>query len=163
MSPPAGLHLFDRVGETIDGFPVGKLFDGIGVGGAFGHPHDEAYHLPVEDAILLIVEHSGKDGQMFGFPADLLEEFDEIGIGVGLILFRFPGNHIDREEGIGFAVEQFLVFFDEVVDIFVVLAVADAGTDDDRIIAFEIERISCLDGMELDFVFLRTNSVGNIF
>jgi hypothetical protein len=40
---------------------------------------------------------------VFGLPVDLLEKFDEIGVGVGLVLFGLSGDDIDGEEGIGLA------------------------------------------------------------
>jgi len=133
------LHLADQRSKEVDIFPLGILDIRIGIGRAFGHPHDEADHLPIKVAIFLVFEPSGENCQMLGLPVDLLEEFHQIGIGVGLVFFGFSCDNIDRKESIGLTVEQGLVFFDEIIDLLVVFAISDTGSDHDLLERFQID------------------------
>ena len=133
----------------LDCFPVGIFNDCFGIRRAFCHPHDEADHLSVKEAIFLVVQHSCEDSQIFGFPADFFEKLDEIGVGVGLIFFRFSGDDIDREESIWLTVEQLLVFLYKVINIFMVLAVAYTGTYNDFVERVKIKSVGTVNGVNL--------------
>ena len=66
-----------------------------------------------------------------------------------MIFFRFSGDDIDREESIWLTVEQLLVFLYEVINIFMVFAVAYTGTYNDFVESVEIKSVGTVNGMNL--------------
>ena len=92
------LHPVDHLRERAHLCPIGKVDRIPAVGWAAGYPHNEADDLPVEEAVTGIVDFSRKHSQLPGSPCQALQEFDHVGIGVGMAFFRFAGDQIDGEK-----------------------------------------------------------------
>lgn len=68
------LHRADQSSEILNLFPVGEFNDRPGISGAFCHPHDKPYYLPVAEAIPGIIKFTCKNGQFLRLPGNLLQE-----------------------------------------------------------------------------------------
>jgi hypothetical protein len=75
----------------------------------------------------------------------LLEEFLQVRIGLRAVFLGFAGDDIDREEGARLAVEVGPMLVDELEHGGPVLAVADAGADDDLVERGEVDVGGILD------------------
>ena len=159
------LHLTHYMPKSLDLLPVGKFDNRAGMGGSLGDPHDEPYHQAIEKTVFGIVDLAGENRELPGFPGDSLEEFEQIGIGVRLVFFWFARHHIHGKKGVGLAVQQLLVALDEIDHLGTVLAVTDAGADDDFVESRQIDTLPVIDGdqgnLEILLFYYRLQSPAN--
>ena len=89
-----------------------------------------------------IINPAGKDSQFFRTPEDAFKKLLQVGVGFGSVLVWFSGNDIDRKEGIRFSVEYLSVPVDEIRYQRAVLAIADAGADEDLAERAQVQTIN---------------------
>lgn len=140
----------DEFAEIINLFPVGKIDHCIALCRPAGHPHDEADHAAVEEAVAGIVDFACKNRQVFGVPGYLPEELLQIGIRLGRALFRLARHDVHRKEGAGSCVKNGFVLSDEVGHLRIVFAIADARTDDDLVERLQIQGAAFVDRKQTD-------------
>lgn len=119
--------------EGIHAGPVGELDAVMRMGRSVCQPHDESNNLALKEGVPPIVDLAGENCEQDGPPSGLPAESFHVGVRVRRVLSGFSGNGIDREKGAWPVIERALIDPYEVVDLRAMLAVPDAGTDNDFI------------------------------
>lgn len=133
------LHPVDHLRERAHLCPIGKVDRIPAVGWAAGYPHNEADDLPVEEAVTGIVDFSRKHSQFSGSPRQALQEFDHVGIGVGMAFFRFAGDQIDGEKRVRPCSEYRPVALQVLDQLGAMLAVTNTGTHHNLVVRRQVE------------------------
>jgi DNA polymerase III delta prime subunit len=145
-------HRAHTLREGVDPRPVGEVDHGVRVGRSVGDEHDEADHLPVEEPVARVVQLAGEDVRHGRPPAHLLQELEHVGVGLGAVLLRLARHDVDAEEGAGPSGQQGGVLVGEGQHVRPVLAVADAGADDDLVVARDLGRADVFQRPQRDAV-----------
>jgi hypothetical protein len=92
------LHCRYGLAEFLNCIPVGELNDGRQICRSFGHPHDKPDRLPIQKAILRIIDLSSEYAQRRRLPGNLFKKLLQVRIGGRLILLGLSSYDIDCEE-----------------------------------------------------------------
>lgn len=152
------LHIGNLLPKGLNLLPIGKLNHGFWVGRAVRHPHDQSDHQSIEKSVTRVIDLAGKHRQLLGLPGNALQEFLQVGIAGRAVFSGFARHHVHREKCIGLAVQNRLILLDEGGNLRTVLAVANAGADDDFI---EGRRIGLRDLVDRQHRYLLSGLLNN--
>jgi hypothetical protein len=125
------LQARDAVPEGIHASPVGELDAVMRMGRSVCQPHDESNNLALKEGVALIVDLASEHCEQDRPPSGLPDESFHVGVRARRVFSWLSGKGIDREKGAWPAIQRALIDPYEVVDLRAMLAVTDAGTDND--------------------------------
>lgn len=99
LVPNVAMQIGNPYSNIIHRIPCRKLDTALRIGWPSRHLHDEPDDLPVEPAVMRVVEPSGNRGRQRRLQPMPGHQFPKILITRSGVLARFPGGQIYRNEG----------------------------------------------------------------